>query len=187
MTPVLITKNIEIGNERWKPTATIVEENINTIHHLPDLPQPYIAPDGLYYWSADMMNGFHQPQPVLIENLPNGTAVVAAEHNHVYTQQQPPTTTDMVSHPPQPPPLLISATGSDLSMDELKKSIQNQFEYYFSRENLATDQYLNSQMDGDQYVSISTVAKFNQVEILFILFLLFTIFILRISFSGFKI
>ena len=164
MTPVLITKNIEIGNERWKPTATIVEENINTIHHLPDLPQPYIAPDGLYYWPADVMNGFHQPQPVLIENLPNGTAVVAAapvEHAPVYTQTH--AAPEMVTHPPQPLPLLITAPTGDLSMDELKRSIQSQFEYYFSRENLATDQYLNSQMDGDQYVPISTVAKFNQV------------------------
>ena len=125
----------------------------------------FIATDGVYYWPADMLNGFGG-QPVLIENIPNGTVVT--DHEPVFAQPTAP-----LNHPaavitngemvPQPQPLLISTTGGDLSVDELKRSIQNQFEYYFSRENLATDQYLNSQMDGDQYVPISTVAKFNQV------------------------
>jgi la-related protein 4 len=34
----------------------------------------------------------------------------------------------------------------------------------FSRENLASDTYLLSQMDNDQYVPIWTVANFNQVK-----------------------
>lgn len=34
----------------------------------------------------------------------------------------------------------------------------------FSRENLANDTYLMSQMDSDQYVPITTVANFNQVK-----------------------
>lgn len=34
----------------------------------------------------------------------------------------------------------------------------------FFRENLATDRYLLSQMDNDQYVPIWTVANFNQVK-----------------------
>jgi len=37
-------------------------------------------------------------------------------------------------------------------------------EFYFSRENLASDTYLVSQMDGDQYVPIWTVANFNQAS-----------------------
>ncbi|XP_066916461.1 la-related protein 4-like isoform X2 [Clytia hemisphaerica] len=171
MTPVLITKNIEIGNERWKPTATIVEENINSVP-IHDLPQPYIAPDGLYYWPADMINGF-PPQPVLIESLPNGTAtVIQADHDsqQAFTQQNAlvrPDIITQVSAPPPTPPInnvVIPPSTKDLTPDELKRSIQNQFEYYFSRENLANDQYLNSQMDSDQYVPISTVAKFNQVR-----------------------
>ena len=32
------------------------------------------------------------------------------------------------------------------------------------RENLANDSYLASQMDGDQFVPISTIAGFNQVK-----------------------
>ena len=42
--------------------------------------------------------------------------------------------------------------------------LKNQLEYYFSRENLANDSYLASQMDGDQFVPISIIAGFNQVK-----------------------
>lgn len=42
--------------------------------------------------------------------------------------------------------------------------LKNQLEYYFSRENLANDSYLASQMDGDQFVKITTIAGFNQVK-----------------------
>ncbi|XP_065888704.1 la-related protein 4-like [Dysidea avara] len=42
--------------------------------------------------------------------------------------------------------------------------LQRQLEYYFSRENLQNDTYLLSQMDGDQYVLIQTVAGFNQMK-----------------------
>ncbi|KAK9746482.1 La domain [Popillia japonica] len=42
--------------------------------------------------------------------------------------------------------------------------LSQQLEYYFSRENLANDTYLLSQMDNDQYVPIWTVANFNQVK-----------------------
>ena len=37
-------------------------------------------------------------------------------------------------------------------------------EYYFSKDNLATDKYLLSQMDGDHYVPVSMIANFNQVK-----------------------
>uniref|UniRef100_A0A8D8LCX0 La-related protein CG11505 n=2 Tax=Cacopsylla melanoneura TaxID=428564 RepID=A0A8D8LCX0_9HEMI len=49
-------------------------------------------------------------------------------------------------------------------MDQLKQLLLAQLEYYFSRENLANDAYLLSQMDNDQYVPIWTVANFNQVK-----------------------
>lgn len=48
--------------------------------------------------------------------------------------------------------------------DQLREMLKTQLEYYFSRENLANDTYLVSQMDADQYVPISTVASFNQVK-----------------------
>ncbi|XP_022254545.1 la-related protein 4-like isoform X2 [Limulus polyphemus] len=49
-------------------------------------------------------------------------------------------------------------------LTELKAMLQRQLEYYFSRENLSHDTFLVSQMDGDQYVPIITVANFNQVR-----------------------
>ncbi|XP_076453233.1 uncharacterized protein LOC143288523 isoform X2 [Babylonia areolata] len=46
---------------------------------------------------------------------------------------------------------------------DLRTQLQSQLEYYFSRDNLVQDHYLRSQMDGDQYVPITTIANFNQV------------------------
>ena len=74
------------------------------------------------------------------------------------------------------PPGAMSATGnepstpssanasSSMTLDELKARLQRQLEYYFSRENLAHDTYLMTQMDPDQYVPIWTIANFNQVR-----------------------
>ncbi|XP_046859159.1 la-related protein 4B-like [Xenia sp. Carnegie-2017] len=52
----------------------------------------------------------------------------------------------------------------ELPKDELRSLIRQQLEYYFSRENLAGDTYLVSQMDSDQYVLIQIVANFNQMK-----------------------
>ncbi|XP_064646899.1 la-related protein 4-like isoform X2 [Lineus longissimus] len=48
--------------------------------------------------------------------------------------------------------------------DQLRTMLKEQLEYYFSRDNLASDSYLVSQMDGDQYVPIATIASFNLVK-----------------------
>uniref|UniRef100_H2YSK0 HTH La-type RNA-binding domain-containing protein n=1 Tax=Ciona savignyi TaxID=51511 RepID=H2YSK0_CIOSA len=47
---------------------------------------------------------------------------------------------------------------------KLTDQLKCQLEYYFSRENLAQDPYLVSQMDNQQFVSIWTVANFNAVK-----------------------
>ncbi|XP_071942301.1 uncharacterized protein [Antedon mediterranea] len=47
---------------------------------------------------------------------------------------------------------------------DLRKQLQVQLEYYFSRENLTNDRYLQSQMDADQYVPIWTIANFNAIK-----------------------
>ncbi|CAM9848851.1 unnamed protein product [Lampetra fluviatilis] len=52
----------------------------------------------------------------------------------------------------------------NMSKEDLKEVLRKQLEYYFSRENLANDLYLVSQMDSDQYVPIWTIANFNQVK-----------------------
>jgi len=53
---------------------------------------------------------------------------------------------------------------STLPIDEIKRMLRSQLEYYFSRDNLSHDTYLLSQMDSDQYVPIVTVANFDQVK-----------------------
>lgn len=53
---------------------------------------------------------------------------------------------------------------SSKSGDELRRALQQQLEYYFSRENLSRDTYLISQMDSDQYVSIAIIANFDQIK-----------------------
>ncbi|XP_044732609.1 la-related protein 4 isoform X3 [Chrysoperla carnea] len=64
------------------------------------------------------------------------------------------------------PPTTVPAQSdhSSIPLDQLKQMLSSQLEYYFSRENLANDAYLLSQMDNDQYVPIWTVANFNQVK-----------------------
>lgn len=52
----------------------------------------------------------------------------------------------------------------DVPIETLRQMLATQLEYYFSRENLANDAYLMSQMDNDQYVPIWTVANFNLVK-----------------------
>lgn len=59
---------------------------------------------------------------------------------------------------------LADVSMPGIPLDQLKQMLSSQLEYYFSRENLANDTYLLSQMDNDQYVPIWTVANFNQVK-----------------------
>lgn len=58
----------------------------------------------------------------------------------------------------------IISAERPMSPNTLRNNLRAQLEYYFSRENLVHDQYLQSQMDSDQYVPIATVANFNMVQ-----------------------
>jgi len=58
----------------------------------------------------------------------------------------------------------VKPLDESMPIENLKSMLQYQLEYYFSRENLAKDTYLLSQMDSDQYVLISTVASFDQIR-----------------------
>ncbi|XP_072747451.1 uncharacterized protein Larp4b isoform X2 [Anoplolepis gracilipes] len=69
---------------------------------------------------------------------------------------------DASAAPPSAPMADLNVSG--IPLEQLKQMLSSQLEYYFSRENLANDTYLLSQMDNDQYVPIWTVANFNQVK-----------------------
>nr|XP_006825202.1 PREDICTED: la-related protein 4-like isoform X1 [Saccoglossus kowalevskii]XP_006825203.1 PREDICTED: la-related protein 4-like isoform X2 [Saccoglossus kowalevskii] len=58
----------------------------------------------------------------------------------------------------------MAVEESQSKADSLRAMLKYQLEYYFSRENLASDTYLRSQMDADQYVPIWTIANFNAVK-----------------------
>jgi len=72
-------------------------------------------------------------------------------------QTQPPQATSPQAETTEP-------SGPGLPMDQLKQMLTHQLEYYFSRENLAHDSYLMSQMDSDQFVPIGIIANFNQIK-----------------------
>ncbi|CAF4084163.1 unnamed protein product, partial [Rotaria sp. Silwood2] len=50
------------------------------------------------------------------------------------------------------------------SSTQLREKLRKQLEYYFSRENMIHDSYLQSQMDADNYVPISLIANFKLVK-----------------------
>ena len=81
------------------------------------------------------------------------------------TVQTNATATAEVAMPVDAPASVQSvATSNGMPQDVLKAKLQRQLEYYFSRENLAHDTYLLTQMDADQFVPIWTIANFNQIK-----------------------
>ncbi|CAF3456065.1 unnamed protein product [Rotaria sp. Silwood1] len=48
--------------------------------------------------------------------------------------------------------------------EQLRQHLRKQLEYYFSRENMIHDTYLQSQMDADDYVPIAIIANFKLVK-----------------------
>ncbi|CAF0816391.1 unnamed protein product, partial [Didymodactylos carnosus] len=57
------------------------------------------------------------------------------------------------------------STTRQQTHDQIRQPLRQQLEYYFSRENMANDYYLQSQMDPvDKYVPISTIANFKLIK-----------------------
>ena len=56
------------------------------------------------------------------------------------------------------------ASPIGMPQDVLKAKLQQKLEYYFSRENLAHDMYLLTQMDANQFLPIWTIANFHQIK-----------------------
>jgi len=113
------------------------------------------------------MGGQHQitqqqQQPVVgsQQQIVGGQQQIVASQQ---TQGGPPPY-EGTSGAPTSPPDQSSITESGFTMDQLKQMLMHQLEYYFSRENLAHDSYLMSQMDADQFVPIVIIANFNQIK-----------------------
>ncbi|CAF3987484.1 unnamed protein product [Rotaria magnacalcarata] len=111
------------------------------------------------------------------EYLDNGSGPYLRQHqSQLYS-----TMLDTIDH--QQPPLLnpnhihhprqhINQTMPDEEQahqlqpasEQLRQLLKKQLEYYFSRENMIHDAYLQSQMDADDYVSIAIIANFKLVK-----------------------
>jgi la-related protein 4 len=51
-------------------------------------------------------------------------------------------------------------------LEATREAVRKQIEYYFSKENLATDRFLLSQMDPEMFVPIATIANFKMITAL---------------------
>ncbi|KAG9283464.1 la-related protein 4B isoform X1 [Astyanax mexicanus] len=84
----------------------------------------------------------------------------------------PPESGDMESTVSQLPPGLQEESSvketddsdSSRQLEDLREQLKATLEFCLSRENLANDMYLISQMDSDQYVPIVTVANLDQIK-----------------------
>ncbi len=122
MNPVAVAKSQDSQPERWKtnnieiPTSTMQLE----------LSPGFISPEPIYYVTQEFVNGFVSPI-----TLTNGEGIQFQQGNI-----------------PEPSSPMNGNGDTSLSQaepsspEELKALICHQFEYYFSRENLANDAYL---------------------------------------------
>uniref|UniRef100_A0A4W4G9S9 HTH La-type RNA-binding domain-containing protein n=1 Tax=Electrophorus electricus TaxID=8005 RepID=A0A4W4G9S9_ELEEL len=76
----------------------------------------------------------------------------------------PPEPGEMGSTANQLPPVGIDGSDSSRQLEDLREQLKATLEFCLSRENLANDMYLISQMDSDQYVPIVTVANLDQIK-----------------------
>ncbi|XP_018802337.1 PREDICTED: la-related protein CG11505 isoform X3 [Bactrocera latifrons] len=171
------------------PTATHQTAHLQYAHQQQTVAQvatggPAVTTIDSSEYAAAVMNGtiaqdgstVCYAQPEELSGVAAGTNLIAVDVSMAGTP------TSVGSHQTQPHSLGISngphqhqshqhlsnntnsVENSGIPLDQLKQMLSTQLEYYFSRENLANDTYLLTQMDSDQYVPIITVANFNLVK-----------------------
>ncbi|XP_057666887.1 la-related protein 4 isoform X2 [Diorhabda carinulata] len=115
--------------------------------------------EGYAYMNGDVGK---VPSGVVYGTTPEPTPVMGTHPEYITVNGVAEGADGLSPLPPSAPQ--ENASQSAYPLPQLKQMLSQQLEYYFSRENLANDTYLLSQMDNDQYVPIWTVANFNQVK-----------------------
>ncbi|XP_032831454.2 uncharacterized protein LOC116954776 isoform X2 [Petromyzon marinus] len=100
---------------------------------------------------------------------PTSTSEAACRHINgeaEMRQPSPPALGDATTHAAHTAHTAEAADSEGLPEggSALREALKKQLEYYFSRENLAGDAYLLSQMDSEQFVAVETIANFNLVK-----------------------
>jgi len=130
------------------------------------LSQPNIAPPSMQTVQTlptqPMQQSMTNISPAL--NMSNMNSMVASQMSAPQQSYEPAPTQAPPPQATSPQAESTESSGPGLPMDQLKQMLQHQLEYYFSRENLAHDSYLMSQMDSDQFVPIGIIANFNQIK-----------------------
>ncbi|CAH1788574.1 unnamed protein product, partial [Owenia fusiformis] len=142
---------------QWPPPATPPEETVETTEAANTEGYEHMNGDTE---SSSLLPGTASPQPS-DSPLSNTSITDLPILNGVVEQTLPEAEPSSASTGEE---LLSPPIQGTIPESQLCAMLKNQLEYYFSRDNLANDSYLVSQMDGDQYVPIATIAGFNQVR-----------------------
>ena len=123
MNPAVAVKGQDIRGEKWKGNTT--ELPVSTSMQL-ELSPGFVSPEPVYFVAPEYMNEYMNQ--VFPEPMTNGDTVQYGAGN---VEPPSPVNGDATSNPAEAP-----------STEELKRLIRQQFEYYFSRDNLVNDTYL---------------------------------------------
>ncbi|KAD5960360.1 hypothetical protein R6Q59_013484 [Mikania micrantha] len=138
--------------ENQKPLGT--KEN----YDVPQIagPRTFIRPPFFGLPAAGFMGGPVFPGP------PGSVVYLPAVPPYSVRVPHPPY---VVPHQPGPRVVMLPAQAQAQAQEQaLRVSVRNQIEYYFSDQNLQSDQYLISLMDDHGWVPISIIAGFKRVK-----------------------
>ena len=121
MNPSAAVKGQDTRGDKWKTT----EQPVTTSMQL-ELSPGFVSQEPIFYVPPEYLNGY--VNQVFPEPMTNGDSIQYGAGN---VEPTTPINGDATSTP-----------AEALSIDELKRMIRQQFEYYFSRENLVNDTYL---------------------------------------------